>query len=370
MAILLNQSTLNAYLRHTFAAAPTYPLTLALKVLTSSDTGATQDYFGLTAPGSGQTAQLLRTYFTSNGSDFGFGNRTSAGSYIDTFAGQSNYFTSNLVSNTGATFKNVFIVAPSNSSAWTIYNEANPSGRTFTPNAGNTSEFANCTDLMIGAFLDNAAFSNYSRIAVCEIAVWTDARTSGNYTSYAANTPAETINPGSVYEVWSCDVSGAAGSSVSGTLTGLVNGRTLSITGTVLKAYQTHPVTRTVTGFTAGATLTGVIASGSLQSVMSGFTAGATLGAVLAGGSLGATPGVFVLGPIIVNGVAQAGAALDWVRIYNDAGSVMLYERTGGTLDGTGSTTLTTNTAPPGTAVRIDWQLSGGRRRMPRVTMG
>ncbi len=122
-------------------------------------------------------------------------------------------------------------------------------------------------------------------------------------------------------------------------------------------------------GFTGGATLGAVVASGSLQSVMSGFTAAATLGAVVAGGSLGPTPGVFVLGPIKVNGAAQAGAAIDWVRIYSDAG-ILLYERTGGTLDGSGSTTLTTSSAPPGTAVRIDWQLSSGRRRMPRVTMG
>lgn len=122
-------------------------------------------------------------------------------------------------------------------------------------------------------------------------------------------------------------------------------------------------------GFGAGATLGAVVASGSLQSVMSGFSAGAALGAVIAGGSLGATPGTFVLGPIKVNGVAAAGAALDYVRIYSDAG-VLLYERTGGSLDGTGSTTLSTSSAPPGTAVRIDWQLSSGRRRMPRVNMG
>lgn len=122
-------------------------------------------------------------------------------------------------------------------------------------------------------------------------------------------------------------------------------------------------------GFTAGATLGAVLASGSLQSVMSGFGTGATLGAVVAGGSLGPTPGTFLLGPILVNGVAAAGAAIDWVRIYSDAG-VLLYERTGGTLNGAGSTTLTTNTAPPGTVVRIDWQLSTGKRRMPRVTMG
>lgn len=122
-------------------------------------------------------------------------------------------------------------------------------------------------------------------------------------------------------------------------------------------------------GFTGGATLGAVVASGSLQSVMSGFSAGAALGAVIAGGSLGATPGTFVLGPIKVNGVAAAGAAIDYVRIYSDAG-VLLYERTGGSLDGTGSTTLSTSSAPPGTAVRIDWQLSSGRRRMPRVNMG
>lgn len=122
-------------------------------------------------------------------------------------------------------------------------------------------------------------------------------------------------------------------------------------------------------GFTAGATLAGVVASGSLQSVMSGFSAGATLASIIAGGSLGATPGTFVLGPIIVNGVPAAGAALDWVRIYSDAG-VLLYERLGGSLDGSAMTTLSTPAAPPGTAVRIDWQLSTGKRRMPRVTMG
>lgn len=122
-------------------------------------------------------------------------------------------------------------------------------------------------------------------------------------------------------------------------------------------------------GFAGSVVLGAVAAGGSLATVMSGFTGGAALGALVAGGSLGATPGVFTLGPIMVNGVAQAGAALDWVRIYSDAG-VLLYERTGGTLNGAGSTTLTTNAAPPGTPVRIDWQLSSGRRRMPRVTMG
>lgn len=134
----------------------------------------------------------------------------------------------------------------------------------------------------------------------------------------------------------------------------------------VIVAYKAVPPPA---GFGAGATLGGVLASGSLASIMSGFSSGAALGAVVAGGSLGQTPGTFLLGPIIVNGVPQAGAALDWVRIYSDAG-ILLYERTGGTLNGAGSTTLTTNAAPPGTPVRIDWQLSSGRRRMPRVTMG
>lgn len=152
-------------------------------------------------------------------------------------------------------------------------------------------------------------------------------------------------------------------------LTSMSGTRTLTLVGGVTNSALTHPVTRSSSNFGAGATLGAVLASGSLQSVMSGFTAGATLGAVVAGGSLGPTPGTFLLGPILVNGVAAAGAAIDWVRIYSDAG-VLLYERTGGTLNGAGSTTLTTNTAPPGTVVRIDWQLSTGKRRMPRVTMG
>jgi hypothetical protein len=122
-------------------------------------------------------------------------------------------------------------------------------------------------------------------------------------------------------------------------------------------------------GFTGGATLGAVVAGGSLQSVLAGFIGGATLGAVVAGGSLGATPGTSTLGPILVNGVVQANAALDYVRIYSDAG-ILLYERLGGSLNGSGSTALSTNAAPPGTPVRIDWQLSTGKRRMPRVTMG
>lgn len=121
--------------------------------------------------------------------------------------------------------------------------------------------------------------------------------------------------------------------------------------------------------FAGAATLGPVAAGGSLQAVLSAFAGGATLGAVAAGGSLGAAPGVFVLGPIKVNGAVAASAALDYVRIYSDAG-VLLYERTGGSLDASGNTTLTTTAAPPGTLVRIDWQLSTGRRRMPRVTMG
>jgi hypothetical protein len=245
MAILLNQSTLNAYLRHTFASAPGYPITIALKVL-NQGTGSTGDYLNLSAPGGSETASLIRSYFGSNGTTFGWGSRTSWGSTIEEISGgASQYGVSNLVTDTSATFKNVFIVAPSNTSAWTLYSEDYPTGRsTLTPNNATSGEFATCTDLLIGAFLNLGAISNHARIAVAEIAVWTDARTNANYTSYAANTPAETINPASLYEVWSLDVSGSAGSSVTGTLTGLVNGRSLSVNGTVVKAYQAHPVSR------------------------------------------------------------------------------------------------------------------------------
>lgn len=122
-------------------------------------------------------------------------------------------------------------------------------------------------------------------------------------------------------------------------------------------------------GFSGSATLGAVVAGGSLQTVLSGFSGGGVLAGVIAGGQLGSNPGTFNLGPILVNGVAQANAALDFVRIYSDAG-VLLYERLGGSLDSSGFTSITTSAAPPNTPVRIDWQLATGKRRMPRVTMG
>lgn len=98
------------------------------------------------------------------------------------------------------------------------------------------------------------------------------------------------------------------------------------------------------------------------------FSAGATLGAIVAGGSLGPTPGTYALGPILVSGIAQTNAAMDWVRVYSDAG-ILLYEQTGGSTDSNGYVAVSTGTAPPGTTVRLDWQLSSGKRRMPRVVM-
>ncbi len=247
MAVLLNYSTNDAYLRHSAASALTYPLTIACKVLSQS-TGTGGDFFDICAPSVGQTANTIRCVFEGNATTLSYGSRTSWGSTPDTIGGGQALYTtgvSDLVTSTGATFKNFFLVAPSNTSVWTLYSEDYPTGRqVLTPNNALSGEFANCTDIIIAALLNNGAIQNWTRTAICELAVWTDARTQANYTSYAANTPAETINPASLYEVWSLDVPGAAGSSVTGTLTGLVNSRSLSVNGTVVKAYQAHPVSR------------------------------------------------------------------------------------------------------------------------------
>ena len=152
-------------------------------------------------------------------------------------------------------------------------------------------------------------------------------------------------------------------------LTSMGGSRSLTVTGTLSNSGLAHPVTRsTPSVFTGNITLDAVGTSGTFQGVAAGAFAGAiTLDDVGVTGSFGASSGTLTSEPLRTNnGTLLASTALAHVAIYNDTTGALVLRRTSISTDGAGVFTITDPAIVAGTTYRIDWETSGGHRRMPR----
>jgi hypothetical protein len=156
---------------------------------------------------------------------------------------------------------------------------------------------------------------------------------------------------------------------VGGTYTSIGGARTLTAVGGVSAGIRSHPITRsTPSVFTGNITLDAVGTSGTFQGVAAGAFAGAiTLDDAAPTGSFGASSGTLVSEPLRTNnGTLLASTALAHVAIYNDTTGALVLRRTSISTDASGVFTITDPAIVAGVTYRIDWETSGGHRRMPR----
>jgi hypothetical protein len=154
-----------------------------------------------------------------------------------------------------------------------------------------------------------------------------------------------------------------------GTYTSIGGSRTLTAVGGVSAGIRSHPITRTSPGAFAGAiTLDGVSLAGSFQGVAAGAFSGAiALDGVTLSGSFGAASGTLTSEPLRTNnGTLLASTALAFVCVYDDTTGALITRKTSLTTNGSGVFTVTDPAIVAGTTYRIDWETSGGHRRMPR----
>jgi hypothetical protein len=120
--------------------------------------------------------------------------------------------------------------------------------------------------------------------------------------------------------------------------------------------------------FGGAVALDGVTLSGTFQGVAAGAFSGAVaLDGVTLSGSFGTNPGTLVSEPLRTNnGTLLASTALAFVAIYDDTTSELVLRRTGLSTDASGIFTVTDPAIVDGIHYRVDWETSGGHRRMPR----
>lgn len=157
--------------------------------------------------------------------------------------------------------------------------------------------------------------------------------------------------------------------SAGGTYTSIGGSRTLTAVGGVSSSGLGHPITRSSPSvFTGNITLDAVGTSGTFQGVAAGAFAGAiTLDDAAPTGSFGASSGTLTSEALRTNnGTLLASTALAHVAVYNDTTGALVLRRTNISTDGAGVFTVTDPAIVAGVTYRIDWETSGGHRRMPR----
>jgi hypothetical protein len=197
---------------------------------------------------------------------------------------------------------------------------------------------------------------------VAEVSCYSTALTDANVADLLAGVLPETIT--GFIDGWTL-LNYEAG----GTYTSIGGSRTLTASGTISAGALTHPVTRTTPGAFSGAiTLDGVSLAGSFQGVAAGAFSGAiALDGVSLSGSFGAASGTLTSEPLRTNnGTLLASTALAFVCVYDDTTGALITRKTSVTTNGSGVFTVTDPAIVAGTTYRIDWETSGGHRRMPR----
>ena len=143
----------------------------------------------------------------------------------------------------------VMVVVASDSSV-TVFTKNNPTGVVVNTTNPTASDFTSADTLLLGASYFDGAYQQRSSMHIAEYARWTGAALGAtHYAALTATTPPKpediSVPVGAVLDdVWPFNPPGAAGTAVTGTLAGIVNGRAFTIVGDVRVSSRTSPVSR------------------------------------------------------------------------------------------------------------------------------
>ncbi len=256
--------TTNGRLSHVMAAPTGYPTTTFIWARQNS--GVNRMLFSEAEIAAGRRVKQ-HVFYTANGAGVAAGSLTSWGGAPGVEVGTE----------LGPGVKAVMVVRNSASSV-TLYTSTAPGGATDNSANALAGEFANADTLTVGASYFDGGYNGFAEGALGEYARWHGvALTAADFAALAGLSVApvapETIETASLYDVWDLNPAGSAGTPITGTLTGRVNGRVMTVIGNVTKSALSHPVTRTSSGATA-VTLTGP-SSGAVGVASTNFTVGA-----------------------------------------------------------------------------------------------
>lgn len=193
---------------------------------------------------------------------------------------------------------------------------------------------------------------------ICEVAVWNTALGNTEWATLKACIAPEGVSAGSLVEAWFLRELGA--------YTG-VNGRTLSLTGTVTRS-STDPFTRVAVSLSGNATLDDVSASGSIVLMPAGLSGSAALGDITASGSLAFGIGTITT-PVLKNNTGTILTSVTGIvaNVYHPTTGVLIVRKTGLTSNGSGIVVITDGLISAGTtyAYEIDLSATSQGRRLP-----
>jgi hypothetical protein len=148
-----------------------------------------------------------------------------------------------------ATLEPVMVVRNTDASS-TIFTTSNPTGVVVDTTNPGASDFSAADTLLIAASYFDGAYQGRATMHIADMAVWTGAAlTATQWTALTAGTPPKpediTLPGGAVlYDVWPFNPAGSAGTPVTGTLAGIINGREFTIVGDVRVSSRASPVSR------------------------------------------------------------------------------------------------------------------------------
>jgi hypothetical protein len=221
-------------LSHTLSAPASYPTTdLIWAKLTYP--GTSQVLFSEVQVAAGRRIKQF-TAFRGNASGIDAGSLTTFGAVPQAGCGED--------LGNGSAAEPVMVVHNSDTSI-TIFTANFPSGVNNTGTNTNASDWSAADTLLVGSLYIDGAYQDSVVGDLGEYTRWAGAACDAtDFAAILAGAAGETIRPSFLYDVWDMNPAGSAGSAVTGTLVGRVNGRVMTITGTVTKASRTHPITR------------------------------------------------------------------------------------------------------------------------------
>jgi len=345
MTIALNGTT--GYLNHPARIANSYPFSMAVWV--AGSTGVSNQFAIQQAQSNGD--RYASGWFTSFGGNQLATTRNPGGSWNATKL---------IAPALSSTVMRLLIVVFESTTVRRVYFGSSTPATDTAASIDDTSNHDRCT---LGGFWANSAGAPSLLLSgsLAEAHWFNTALTGTDYTAMEGGALPESI--GGWFDGWTLETFNPGGTYTS------INGRVMTAVGGVSTSGIGHPITRTSPGAFAGAiTLDDVSLAGSFQGVAAGAFSGAiALDGVTLSGSFGAASGTLTSEPLRTNnGTLLASTALAFVCVYDDTTGALITRKTSVTTNGSGVFTVTDPAIVAGTTYRIDWETTGGHRRMPR----